>query len=200
MPRVSTDTAALERRREHLLDAAAAVVSERGFARATIREIAARAGVADGTLYNYFADKEELLEGLLDRLAGAERTKMTFGAAPPTSVPDYLEAFLRHRIETLQEHRHLVRALLPELLVNERLRRRYAKQVLGPSQAAGERLLAALDAAGGLDRGTPEVSVRAVRAMVLGLVLLDLLGDEDAGSSDDVAPALAQLLLPGLVI
>lgn len=40
-----------------LMDAAHEVFLQRGFARATTREIAAAAGVAEGTIYRHFADK-----------------------------------------------------------------------------------------------------------------------------------------------
>ena len=47
--------------REQLLAAATTVFGERGFARATTKEIAKLAGVAEGTIYRHFADKQELL-------------------------------------------------------------------------------------------------------------------------------------------
>lgn len=46
--------------KQQLLDAAAAVFTERGYAGATTKEIARRAGVSEGTIYRHFADKREL--------------------------------------------------------------------------------------------------------------------------------------------
>jgi AcrR family transcriptional regulator len=46
--------------RQALMDAALAVFVERGFARATTREIARRAGLSEGTMYRHFTDKYEL--------------------------------------------------------------------------------------------------------------------------------------------
>ncbi len=46
--------------RDRILEAAEAVVRARGYARATTKEIARVAGCSEGTLYNHFADKQEL--------------------------------------------------------------------------------------------------------------------------------------------
>lgn len=46
--------------RQRLLDAAARVFSACGYSRATTKEIAKAAGVAEGTIYRHFADKQEL--------------------------------------------------------------------------------------------------------------------------------------------
>ncbi|MFJ2029119.1 TetR/AcrR family transcriptional regulator [Streptosporangium sp. NPDC087985] len=47
--------------REHLVAAAERLISRRGTAGLTVRDIAREAQVADGVLYNHFAGKEELL-------------------------------------------------------------------------------------------------------------------------------------------
>jgi AcrR family transcriptional regulator len=49
-------------RRQAILDAALDVFAERGFEAARLEDVAARAGVAKGTLYLYFDDKEALFE------------------------------------------------------------------------------------------------------------------------------------------
>jgi AcrR family transcriptional regulator len=53
---------------ENLLDAAGSIIAEKGLDHFTTVEVAARAGVSVGSLYQYFANKETLLAALLDRL------------------------------------------------------------------------------------------------------------------------------------
>lgn len=55
------------RRVEQLLDAAAVVFAEAGYAKATTNAIAACAGVSPGTLYQFFGNKEALAEALAER-------------------------------------------------------------------------------------------------------------------------------------
>lgn len=59
-----------ERTRDLLLDAAVRVFAKKGAGAAAIHEIAAEAGVANGTFYNYFRTREALLEATSLRLAG----------------------------------------------------------------------------------------------------------------------------------
>lgn len=60
-----------EARPHEILDAALAEFAARGFAAARMEDIAARAGVTKGTLYLYFASKEELFKTLVRESIGA---------------------------------------------------------------------------------------------------------------------------------
>jgi TetR/AcrR family transcriptional regulator len=50
-----------------VLDAAESVFAESGFAGASVRDIASRAGLNAASLYNYYPGKQELYEAVLDR-------------------------------------------------------------------------------------------------------------------------------------
>jgi AcrR family transcriptional regulator len=56
-------------RRLSILDAAKAVFAKRGYARSTVDDIVAEAGVARGTFYLYFEDKRGAFAELVDRFA-----------------------------------------------------------------------------------------------------------------------------------
>lgn len=62
----TTRAEAKARTRKRLLDAAAAVFAEKGFAGATVDEIAGRAGHTVGALYSHFAGKDDLFLTLID--------------------------------------------------------------------------------------------------------------------------------------
>ncbi|MBU8869298.1 MAG: TetR family transcriptional regulator [Gemmatimonadales bacterium] len=57
-------------KRERILDAAVVEIARRGYHSTTVAMIAKRAGVADGTIYLYFKNKEQLLFSLFDRAMG----------------------------------------------------------------------------------------------------------------------------------
>ena len=52
---------------QKILDAAVEVIAEKGYFNAPISAIAARAGVADGTVYLYFKSKDEVLRTAIDQ-------------------------------------------------------------------------------------------------------------------------------------
>ncbi len=85
-----------EQTRKRLLDAAVEVVTEKGFRRATMREIAKTAGVASATIYNYFPTKEHLLFGYCEEKQ-AEVASLLGG------IPDFHEYSLREQLQTLAE-------------------------------------------------------------------------------------------------
>jgi AcrR family transcriptional regulator len=59
-------TARAEQRQAAILQAAVQLFTEEGFHASTTRKIAARAAVSEGTLFNYFGSKNELLLAILD--------------------------------------------------------------------------------------------------------------------------------------
>lgn len=54
------------RTRTHLIEAASAVIGEKGFDRASLEEIAARAGMTRGAVYGNFKNKEELFLAVIE--------------------------------------------------------------------------------------------------------------------------------------
>ena len=62
-------------REERILDAAAAIFAEQGYHQATIHDVAVQADVADGTIYNYYDSKFDLLIAILSRIAELEQLR-----------------------------------------------------------------------------------------------------------------------------
>jgi AcrR family transcriptional regulator len=74
-PTLSSTAARAPRRKgeitaERILDAAEAIFSERGYAGATLRDVAERVGLRIPSLYNHFDSKESLYEAVLERGIG----------------------------------------------------------------------------------------------------------------------------------
>ncbi len=55
------DEALVRRRRQQIIEAAVELFSDQGYYRTTVQEIAARAGVSTGLIYQYVEDKDDIL-------------------------------------------------------------------------------------------------------------------------------------------
>ncbi|GCE31590.1 TetR family transcriptional regulator [Dictyobacter alpinus] len=162
-------------RRKQILDAATQVFAEKGFHRATIKEIARVAGIADGTIYTYFASKDEVLLAVLDRLNETTERKQQFVLGDEQDLKAFFRAYLRQRMALLWPNAEVFRAVLPELLVNAELRKQYYEQVLAPTIAVGEQFFQGQNEQ--IQINIP-LTVRAIAGTLLGLLLLQLMGDE----------------------
>lgn len=85
--------------REHLLEAAAQVLAERGFQGASLDEVAAAAGFTKGAVYSNFKNKEDLflavLQLLHEREMEALHKTIDEGDVPPESRLSDFVAFMR---------------------------------------------------------------------------------------------------------
>lgn len=185
-------------RRTQILDAATTVFAEKGFHRATIKDIAAYAGIADGTIYNYFANKNALLIGILDRLNQTEQREAHF--AHVDDLRAFFVTYLQQRLEVLFPNADIFKALLPELLTNTELREIYTSQIIAPSIAIAEHFFQSRIDQGELHSVDVPLAVRTLMGVFLGLLLLDLLDDRVVVTRwRELPDTLAQIILDGLL-
>lgn len=106
-------------RRTAILDAARAVFAEKGYAEATVDEIAERAEFGKGTIYNYFeGGKEGLLFAVLDEMYDAWAALIRDHFAEADAVADTREAFrglIARTIAHFLDHRELFLILVKEV-------------------------------------------------------------------------------------
>jgi TetR/AcrR family fatty acid metabolism transcriptional regulator len=187
-------------RREQIVGAAMRVFAEKGFRRATTREVAREAGVSEGTIYNYFEDKDALLLTILDKLNETERRAADFEEGMAADFPGFLEQYLRRRMSLIWENREAFRVVLSEMLVNADLRERYLRRVVDPTMRIAEENFRSRMEQGEVRETEVPLAVRSAAGALLGVLVLGLLGDEEINSrSDEVPDVLAGLLTSGLV-
>ena len=93
MPKLKPETQ--HARRERILDAAELCFARSGFHRSTMQDICKEAGISPGALYVYFASKEDLIAGIVER----DRAKLADKLADLVSKPDFMAA-----LTSLGEH------------------------------------------------------------------------------------------------
>ena len=118
-----------ERTRERILEVALKLFAEKGYANATLRDIAAEAGCSLGLAYRYFAGKEEMVLALYERLTSELETLAE--SLPPGTLAARWQAIEQIDIERLVPHRDSLAALFGTALAVDS-----PTQVLGPTSAA----------------------------------------------------------------
>jgi len=99
-----------EQRRAAILEAAAALFQERPIAEISIGEVAQRAGLAKGSVYRYFATKEEVFLGLLHaELDGwFDALVAALARSPAGASPASVSALV---VQTLRSRETMIRLL-----------------------------------------------------------------------------------------
>jgi len=82
-------------KRDAVCEAALELFAEKGIEATTTREIAERAGAAEGTLYRHFDGKDDLANWLHERCADELRDRLTAAADEAAAPADRLEALVR---------------------------------------------------------------------------------------------------------
>ena len=96
---------------EAILEAAEAVALENGLEAVSAAAIAARAGVAVGTLYNYFPDRDGILAALFKTRRAEIGPALEAGAtaAAGLAFEERLRAYVRSLLDVFDEHFNFLR-------------------------------------------------------------------------------------------
>ncbi|MEW2380804.1 TetR family transcriptional regulator [Micromonospora sp. NPDC047707] len=100
--------------RQRLFEAAVELIAEQGYSATTVDDIAARAGVAKGTVYYNFQSKTVLFEELLRHGIGLLTAEFRAAVAglPPREA---LAALVRAELEYIRRYRAFAQLLLSEM-------------------------------------------------------------------------------------
>jgi AcrR family transcriptional regulator len=101
-----------EFRQRSILSAALGVMARRGVAGATMQEIAVQAGISKGTIYLYYANREELFEKVVDHAFGELLEQVRGVLAQPGPFAERLRALLLTLFAFFDEHQEFLRVLI----------------------------------------------------------------------------------------
>jgi AcrR family transcriptional regulator len=119
-----------EKRRKQILDAALKVFAAKGFDRATIADVAREAKIAEGSIYNYFKSKGDLLIGIPRQVIQAPFESLgTIALAG--SPEEKLASVARVVLAEIRQNSHVFRILISALPnMSKKLRQQYLQQVI----------------------------------------------------------------------
>jgi AcrR family transcriptional regulator len=190
----------IARRRDEILTAAARVFAAKGYANATIKEVAHEADVADGTIYNYFEGKRDLLLEIADRLIG-EAMDQTISELSSRDPEAYVDAVLRNTVRFTRENRAFLQALATEVWTDDELQQRFFAQILTPIFTAGVQQLQAQITEGEARPCQVEIVVPTIAGSLVAISLLRAVAPDHFladFSDDEIVEELTRLYSYGL--
>lgn len=160
------------RREQTILNAALEIFARKGFTAATIPEIAAKAGIAVGTIYNYYPNKRELFIAVIKHqiitpLEDIINTKIS------TDFKSMLMDLIKNRLDLADNN--IVMKLLPlvsEILRDPELSGVFREKLVKPLMSSMEDVYRKKILSGEISPVEPEVAARAVGGFIVGIIIL----------------------------
>ncbi|RLB33161.1 MAG: hypothetical protein DRH11_09620 [Deltaproteobacteria bacterium] len=98
----------IDRRRRQIIDAAIELFAAKGFHNATVREIAEKAGLTMGSLYNYVESKEDIVYMVYDYITKILRQEVKNAIAPITDPKERLKIALLQNLHSIYQYQDIV--------------------------------------------------------------------------------------------
>ncbi len=180
---------------QQIVHAAAELFAEKGYHRTTTKEIANAAKVSEGTLYNYFENKDDILHSILKQLS---KFQDQYRLDKPTLIMDarsFFKYFLDQRKEFSEKNQAMMKVILSEYFLDPTLRDDYYRQFIGPSLEIIEKQLQMRMELGQIRELDSALTARLISSLLSGLFLLQLFGDPLVNERWDELSHLATSIL-----
>ncbi len=190
-------------REEQILQAALEVFSEKGFGAATIPAIASRAGLAVGSIYNYFPNKRELFVAVIRHFILNIPLMNLIDDLPNGDFPKVLAKILQNRLLLLDSPEiAYIPFLMAEVQRDPGLKELWREELLHPLTDKLENVYRVLGKTGNYRDIDPAITVRLIGGALLGFLMFRIMEGEKSPLHDlpgeTITSAMADFLLYGL--
>ncbi len=149
-----------ETRRSQILMGAAQVFAKKGYHQATTKEIAKAAGVSEGTIYNYFQNKRDLLVAMIDAM-GMQSVRRIIDEHAPDDPRGFIMTMMRDRYQLAQKFGAHMLPIIAEMFTDAELRETVYNQLAMPLASSVEKYIQADIDAGRFRPVDPLIATRA---------------------------------------
>ena len=191
-----------KQRQEQILDAAIRVFSKRGFTAATTAEIAKTAGIAEGTIYNYYKNKRDLFISAMHRYIVPEPIVGLIQRAQTEDDSNLISALVNDRLSRDFREMDIFLLLMSELYRDKGMRQQYLEDVTNPIINELEKYLKSIVSSGRARPMNIEVTARILVGLMIGLVIVKKVEGEQGPlnrlPSNEVVSEITRYILSGL--
>ena len=183
---------------KQIIDAAVIAIAESGYHQAQVSKIAKQAGIADGTVYLYFKNKEDILISLFEEKMGVFVENLQQIIKDETSASEKLGQMVENHFQVLANDRHLATVTQLELRQSNKEIRLKINAVLKEYLKLLDQILIEGMVSGDFN---PTMDVRIARQMVFGTIdeiSTTWVMNENRYDLMELAPKVKTMLLNGL--
>jgi AcrR family transcriptional regulator len=191
----------IERRRRRIMEAAARVFARKSYAHATTKEIADEADIAEGTLYNYFGGKREILLAIVNE--SEIMMEQVLLAGEGLKDREAVVRLFEEGLNIFEAQLPFIRTVFMEALVDDDILQDFAADHLLRLHRRLEAYIAERIDAGVLRSVNPSLCARMALGMFGSLVLPAMRGVEPPPAPEErraLAEAVVDILLDGIQV
>ena len=189
----------IERQRREIMDAAAQVFAQKGYAAATTRDIAEACDIGESTLYNYFEGKREIFLAIIQHQA--QQLDAVFLEFSHLETRQQMADIFVKALDILLSQAHYTGALIGEAWFNDDILTRFLTRRLTQISGYLEEYIRSRIQSGQFRPMDPRLAARLVIAQFLGILLPALRGAETPPAGEDrrrLAESVISLWLDGV--
>lgn len=169
-----------------IINAAINTFSEKGFERTKTKEIAQKAGVAEGTIFRYFPTKDAILERMVPLLIRVMQPKLEkpiiniIEDTKDKTLDIVFSAILIDRIRLIRENERFLLSVLPALAHRAPLLNQLKENVIPIIEKYIEQVLASAKARGEIKEAiSPEIVISQMMGFVVAYSIISGYRDEE---------------------
>ena len=187
------------KKKEIIINAAIKVFAGKGFFNSKVADVAKEAGVADGTIYLYFKNKDDLLISLFETKMEEILIRFNRILQQDISPPEKLEQFIQLHFQLIQEDQDLAEVFQVELRQSSKFLKDYHNQKFIDFLGIIEQIIRE-----GRESGyfRPDIKINTMKIAIFGaldeLAREWILNQDHKNELKDYASELAKTFIKGL--
>lgn len=136
-----------EKTKQKILDTTIEMISEKGYAPTTTKEIAEKAGVSEGTIFKYYGSKKDLLREIVNKTIEEfkdysvnEAIPEVFAESQDQPPRNLLYRLMAERSQFFRDHSAAMQVIIQETMIDESIRRTFKEEVWSKMKEVSDRI------------------------------------------------------------